>query len=58
MAKDKALNVDGISDTIFKRETWRKIWREENNIRAQGQGERNREERKNKRNHRCARHCY
>ena len=26
MAKDKALSVDGISDTIFKKSTWRKLW--------------------------------
>ena len=29
MAKDKALSVDGISDIIFKRSTWRKMWRKE-----------------------------
>ena len=29
MAKDKALSIDGISDTIFKKETWRKVWKEQ-----------------------------
>ena len=27
IAKDKALSVDGISDTIFKQSTWRQMWR-------------------------------
>ena len=26
MAKDKALSVDGISDTIFKKSTWKRMW--------------------------------
>ena len=29
MGKDKALSVDGISDIIFKRTTWRKIGQED-----------------------------
>ena len=29
MAKDKALSVDGISDTIFKKSTWKRMWRKE-----------------------------
>lgn len=26
MAKDKAMSVDGISDTIFKKTTWENMW--------------------------------
>ena len=33
MAKEKALSIDGISDTIFKKETWKDIWREIKNER-------------------------
>ena len=29
MAKDKALSVDGISDTIFKKSTWKRMWKSE-----------------------------
>ena len=29
MSKDKALSVDGISDTIIKKSTWRKMWRKQ-----------------------------
>ena len=29
MAKDKALSIDGISDIIIKKSTWRKMWRKQ-----------------------------
>ena len=29
MAKDKAISVDGISDTILKVSTWRKMWKKQ-----------------------------
>ena len=29
MGKGKAMSVDGVSDSIFRRETWNKIFRED-----------------------------
>ena len=47
MAKDKALSIDGVSDSIFKKNTWKKIWRESVNRGDQRENVRRQEERKN-----------